>query len=1171
LTLSETGLKVASLKAGVLAEPVLVGREMELEELQRCLDSAIEGRGSTVFISGEAGSGKTRLTNEFLKQARKKDVTVFSGWCLSNAAVPYFPFFEAFNTYFSDHPKEEGASSADVAIWLRGPAQGELPGRLSAFSPQAWKDQTFVAVTKTLLEISTRKPVVLLIEDAHWADSASLSLIHYIGRAIKTAKTLLLVTFRSEGLIADAEGRPHPLIETLRLMRREDIVQELKIVNLDETNVSTLARNMLGGELERDFTEKLAKESQGNPLFIVESLRMLHERNRLLQENNKWRLVSEKLAIPDKIRDIILQRMSILLHNQRKIIDAASVIGEKFDAELLASVVGLDFAEVVEALELIGQTTSLLVCEEGLYRFDHARTRDAVYGEISSVLKKVYHGKVAEQLESKSRGKFPLSEVAYHYAQAENKEKAVEYALASGQDALTRWSNVEAIRHFSYVLQAVADAPENVETRRVAWEGLGDAYYANSMFDNAIETFEELAEFATGSLKLRAYRKEMEAVWYKDFNPELLMELVKKAEKYTALDRLETARIRGYRGRAFHTSGDLEKALEDHEEALRVFEEEYSLYDAANLVVGVGFLHVTFSGLLEKGFSEILRGITMLHELGDTLAEVHSYNIALANGFHFTGLYPESLNANDYVIRIGEEIGDFQSVTMAFTRRGLILEELGNPAEAVPEYHKAHEFSQKTDSERMRSEVYLDLVIVYAVLGDLDRAEKYYCKLMEKPHKDMGILMMRGAYVKDVLFFAKGQHNELEQKFEKGIAFFAPLSLVAAKVGARRLYAWYLDKQGRTEEAKVQLAEIQRLMEETAGRFAHANIQASLMAKRRVEVDKELEMRLDLVNVGRKSGLLVEVKNVLFEGFEVSSSPSWCVVQNGNVKMENREIGPFKVETAKFTVKGLKLGTFTLNPQAVYMDDLGNSKAFNVPPITVTVNPPTPREKVAGKIYSGTLILDQLLLGGLPENYAVVLAAPSSDVRSQLIKCFLETGLEEGETTFHVTTEATIAKALARENPSNFYLIVCNPQADTMFQNAPTVFKLKGVENLTDIDIALNKAFRSLKPSTTDPRRICIDVVSDVLLQNHAINTRRWLSALLPTLKSKGFTTLAVVDPSMHPAEELQAILGVFDGEIRVTEKETPEGTKHVLKIRKLINQKYLDNEIIVSKEKLAL
>ena len=327
----------------------------------------------------------------------------WSGSCLSNAAIPYFPFFEAFNAYFTKEPSEKPAGSLNVAGWLKGPAQSETAEKPQTFSAQAWKDQTFVAVTKTLLDISTREPVVLFIEDLHWADSASLSLIHYIGRAIKPARILLLATFRTEDLTTDAEGRPHPLVETMRLMRREDLVQELKIANLDETNVSHLAKNMLGGELKQDFTEELAKESQGNPLFVVESLRMLHERNKLLQENNKWCLTSDKLAIPDKIRDIILQRMSTLLRNQRKIIDAASVIGEKFDAELLASVVSSSFIEVVETLELIAQTTSLLACEEGLYRFDHARTRDAVYGEVSSVLKKVYHGRVAEQLESQSK------------------------------------------------------------------------------------------------------------------------------------------------------------------------------------------------------------------------------------------------------------------------------------------------------------------------------------------------------------------------------------------------------------------------------------------------------------------------------------------------------------------------------------------------------------------------------------------------------------------------------------------------------------------------------------------------------------------------------------------------------------------------------------------------
>jgi len=105
---------VKVLKSRILADPVLVGREHELEELQSFLNSAIAGKGTTVFVSGEAGAGKTRLINEFLNQAKKQEVTILTGWCLSNAAVPYFPFFEAFNAYFSG--KENEKTAATLAI-----------------------------------------------------------------------------------------------------------------------------------------------------------------------------------------------------------------------------------------------------------------------------------------------------------------------------------------------------------------------------------------------------------------------------------------------------------------------------------------------------------------------------------------------------------------------------------------------------------------------------------------------------------------------------------------------------------------------------------------------------------------------------------------------------------------------------------------------------------------------------------------------------------------------------------------------------------------------------------------------------------------------------------------------------------------------------------------------
>jgi KaiC/GvpD/RAD55 family RecA-like ATPase len=211
------------------------------------------------------------------------------------------------------------------------------------------------------------------------------------------------------------------------------------------------------------------------------------------------------------------------------------------------------------------------------------------------------------------------------------------------------------------------------------------------------------------------------------------------------------------------------------------------------------------------------------------------------------------------------------------------------------------------------------------------------------------------------------------------------------------------------------------------------------------------------------------------------------------------------------------------------------------------------------------------MLGGVPENYAVVLTSPSSDERELLIRRFIETGVKAGQTTFLVTVEAGFAKFLAEDFQSNFYLFLCNPRAEVMVKNLPNVFKLKGVESLTDIDISLTKSFRMLDPTKEGPKIACNEIVSDVLLQHRAVVTRKWLSGLIPELRSKGFTTLAVVNPQMHPPEEVQAILGLFEGEIRISEKETASGLKKVLRVRKLYNQRYMETELVLSREKLEL
>ncbi len=224
---------------------------------------------------------------------------------------------------------------------------------------------------------------------------------------------------------------------------------------------------------------------------------------------------------------------------------------------------------------------------------------------------------------------------------------------------------------------------------------------------------------------------------------------------------------------------------------------------------------------------------------------------------------------------------------------------------------------------------------------------------------------------------------------------------------------------------------------------------------------------------------------------------------------------------------------------------------------------------VPGHVATGYADLDRLLRGGIPENYTVALTAPSCDERELLVKSFLETGVRKGEVTFYLIVDPGDAESLTKEAHSNFHLFICNPQADSMTKSLTNVTKLKGVENLTEISIALTSAIRKLDKPLRNQRRFCIGITSDVLLQHRAVQTRRWLTGLIPELRSAGFTSLAVIDPQMHPFDELHAILGVFEGEINVYEKESDKGLGKYVKIKKMINQRYVKDELCLAKEDL--
>ncbi len=349
-------------------------------------------------------------------------------------------------------------------------------------------------------------------------------------------------------------------------------------------------------------------------------------------------------------------------------------------------------------------------------------------------------------------------------------------------------------------------------------------------------------------------------------------------------------------------------------------------------------------------------------------------------------------------------------------------------------------------------------------------------------------------------------------------------------------------------------------------KFEHAAIEANLvLSSKEAKAGENFNLEMQIVNVGKEAALLAKVEEILPPGFEPVAKPDYCHFEDAHLDMKGKKLNPLKTEEIRLILRSFDKGTFTIKPRIIYVDETGHQMFCEPEPATINVSEVT----LPGRITTGYKDLDNWLFGGIPKNYAVILTSPSCDEKDLLIKRFLEAGAKEGQITFHVTTEASGVRALAEEFQSNFYLFICNPRADTLIKSLPNVFKLKGVENLTNISISLTSAFRKLDASLREPRRACIEIISDVLLQHHAVSTRRWLTGLIPHVRSRGFTALAVMNPQMHSPEEVQAILGLFEGEINIYEKETERGLEKFLKVKKMHDQRYLESELLLRKERL--
>ena len=232
-------------------------------------------------------------------------------------------------------------------------------------------------VSQLLTALSEKQPIMLFVDDLHFADTSSLKLFHNLARTIQKSNLFLVGAYRQEAVTTTVDGTVHPLLDTLQRMNRDNLFQKIELKRLSKTDCSVLINSILGVD-EDELVKRIYEETEGNPFFILETLRLLINKKLLIKKGDKWKLAKniKEIEIPPRIRDVISRQIHILKEEERDILDCASVVGEAFSSELIERVTSLDRLRLLKKLNNVERKYQLIHSFDGKFRFDHSKIRE---------------------------------------------------------------------------------------------------------------------------------------------------------------------------------------------------------------------------------------------------------------------------------------------------------------------------------------------------------------------------------------------------------------------------------------------------------------------------------------------------------------------------------------------------------------------------------------------------------------------------------------------------------------------------------------------------------------------------------------------------------------------------------------------------------------------------
>jgi DNA-binding CsgD family transcriptional regulator/tetratricopeptide (TPR) repeat protein len=602
------------------------GRSRELATL-RTLIPRVDGEGLRfALVGGEAGSGKSRLVREFAHDAAAAGAFVCYGACDSEVRRPYGPFVEAIGqlvrsadeatlrTTLGPHGGELARLLPDLTGWV-----GELPPPVAA-DPDTERHRLHGAVADLLAVAGRRAPLVLVIEDGHWADTPTLLLLRHLARWASDARALLVTTFR------DTEAEvPEALSAALVDLRRSEGVVRLRLGGLSHDEISEFVERAVGDPMPDvpQVAQVMSELTDGNAFLMTELWRTVLESQIVSVHEGGSQLAHAlaELGSPEGVREVVSQRLARLTTATTTLLELAAVAGPEFGLEEIA-LSGLDDSERAAALE---QAIAHGIIEEVpsprlAYQFTHELVRRALYDRMPRLRRAELHLRVAEALEHAHSAGEPrdLEELAYHFVEAapvDGPRRAIDYSLLAGREALRTLAFDEAAVRFASALElGVDDMRRRGETQLelgTARMRAGGSYDAIEAFHSAAETARELGD--PNLLAAAAFGFE-EACARPGITDEGAVELLEEAsvalgEEYSEL----RVRLLTGLGRAYAFMGDYPASDTAHRDAISL---------ARRLDDRLGLATVLVASYWSRGDQALDETLEMLVEARDLAEEL---------------------------------------------------------------------------------------------------------------------------------------------------------------------------------------------------------------------------------------------------------------------------------------------------------------------------------------------------------------------------------------------------------------------------------------------------------------------------------------------------------------------------------------------------------------------